>query len=278
MRLLCFEQTHPPAEDDDRDSDGARNRGAEQRESASSYEDISDDDAGHRKRRRKPMSILCKQDRTPKPLAPKPSSLSQVAKVSGGKGGGGLVRVRRSSLIKALSQPGRAIGVKEGSGKETRAKDSMGGVKEAAAGTASVPTSTTAWSKGMSKAREGKGETLAQKSQSSSHVMTPPIRAGAGTTLKSGSAPALGSGKRRDASDSDKKSEDLQGADIVALSRALTDLADRIPYMGVHTSAPKVWSDFNDTLAKVTSVAGIRKQWLWLTRQVWGHRTAHACC
>ena len=55
---------------------------------------------------------------------------------------------------------------------------------------------------------------------------------------------------------------------IVKLARALTDLADRIPYLGVNDPDPEVWKKFNDVLAGVTTVVGIRKQWLWLMQQI----------
>ena len=257
MQLISFAQTCPPAEDDDQDSDGTRNRST-----ASSEDDSSGDDNGdgavQRKRRRKSMSILCKQDRMPKQLAPKRGNISKVKKVGTGAGGGGLVRVRRSSLIKALSQPGRAIGVKDSSGKDAGVKESTGVAKDAA-----VRVASNTLSNSMGKDREGKAEAKTKKPQANQDRMPP---ASAGTAVKSGSTSMVGGSKKRDARDPDNS---VKGTEIATLARALTDLADRIPYMGVHTSAPKVWSDFNAKLANVTTVAGIRKQWLWLTRQVW---------
>ena len=200
------------------------------------------------------MSILGKHDRTAgKGLVPKRGKIAKVAKVSG-SGGGGLVRVRRSSLFKAISQPGRAIGVKDAVDKDKGPKDAVGGgVKDALSPSPpAAPLSSAASKRPAKEPKEAKGEARSKKL----HVDPP----------GPGSAPGGGgSSKRRDGRDPDAA---VDIAVIIKLARALTDLADRIPYMGVHTSTPKVWSDFNDTLANVTTVAGIRKQWLWLTRQV----------
>ena len=65
-----------------------------------------------------------------------------------------------------------------------------------------------------------------------------------------------------------RKGRMVGAAVIVKLARALTDLADRIPYLGVNDPDPEVWKKFNDVLAGVTTVVGIRKQWLWLMQQI----------
>ena len=258
---VCLKQTHPPEEDSERRGGArAQKRSAASSENDSGSERDESDEGGteeQRQRRRKSMSMLGKQDRMAKGLAPKRGKIAKAAKVSG-SGGGGLVRVRRSSLFKALSEPGRAIGVKDAVDKDKGSEDGVGGAGGAGGDKDAAPPSPTALppssaaSKRPAKERESKGEARSKKS----HV-EPPVSASAQV--------AGSSSKRRDVHDSDAT---VDIAVIVKLARALTDLADRIPYMGVHTSTPKVWSDFNDILAKVTSVAGIRKQWLWLTEQV----------
>jgi len=274
--LLLHLQTHkPPDEEEDQVAESEGREHDEEHESASSddegvenqdEDDQDSKDAATRKPRRALVSIFRKEDKIPKRLAPKAKPVGP--KVGGGsaRNGGGLVRVPRSSLFKKLDEGGRGIGVKGDLG-------SPGGVKDPTPDTSPSQKCnelSKSESTGDRREPESKGDRKLKRTSAS--------RLGAETAAdpppQNDSTPCsvteLG-GKKRDTREVRKSEPPADQAAIKKLAKRLADLADRIPYTGVLTSDPEVWTRFNADLEKVTKVSDVCKQWIWLTHQVRTH-------
>ena len=176
----------------------------------------------------------------------------------------GFGRVARSSLVKRR-EAGQEAGVKDNAVKCVEsASDRRADVPGRNAGT-SKHAVLEAEARGGAAARcEGKAEDKKGELKKITLVAEGGSRGSAAgmTGLGGGLARKKEQRGNREGEGTDK------GVSILNLARSMTDLADRIPYSGVLNSDPSVWEKFNDSLARETRVSGIRKQWLWLTRQV----------